>query len=116
MVLKGVVRAERLEDPAFYIKEVLSKAKKIDLQRIYGIEDWQDEEDFLDLVARKKGRLLKGGEPDIKTTAKLVLIDWQRGEIPFFVPPPQEEEGNEEAKDDEDDNKEFKVPKLILKK
>lgn len=112
VVLKGVVRAERLEDPAFYIREVLAKAKKEDLQKIYGIEEWEDEEDFLAILARKKGRLLKGGEPDIKTTAKLVLVDWQRGEIPFFVPPPKE------IMEENDDGEEMdmKVPKLILKK
>jgi nuclear GTP-binding protein len=34
--------------------------------------------------------LLQGGEPDLMTAAKMVLHDWQRGKIPFFVPPPQE--------------------------
>lgn len=61
------------------------------------------------MVAEKKGRLLKvktilkknlilnqGGEPDVKTTAKQILIDWQRGEIPFFVPPPNMNEIDEE--------------------
>ena len=109
-MLKGVVRAERLEDPTYYIREVLSKAAKKDLQKIYGVSEWVDDEDFISQVARKKGRLLKGGEPDMKTTAKLVLIDWQRGEIPFFVPPPKIE--NEE----EDDGADMQVPKLILKK
>merc|ERR1711860_249012 len=36
----------------------------------------------------KYGKLLKGGEPDVNTVAKMVLNDWQRGKIPFFVPPP----------------------------
>ena len=30
----------------------------------------------------------QGGEPDISTVAKMVLNDWQRGKIPFFVKPP----------------------------
>lgn len=34
--------------------------------------------------------LFQGGEPDLMTVAKMVLHDWQRGKIPFFVPPPQE--------------------------
>ena len=107
--MKGVVRAERLEDPAYYIKEVLSKAKREDLKKIYGVEDWIDDEYFLTLLAKRNGRLLKGGEPDLKTTAKLVLIDWQRGEIPFFVMPPKE------IMEEIDDGSEMKVPKLILK-
>lgn len=27
------------------------------------------------------------------TAAKMVLHDWQRGRIPFFVPPPQQQDG-----------------------
>ncbi|CAE5959396.1 unnamed protein product [Arabidopsis arenosa] len=30
-----------------------------------------------------------GGEPDLMTGAKMILHDWQRGCIPFFVPPPE---------------------------
>ena len=35
-------------------------------------------------MAIKKGKLRKGGEPDVDATAKIILIDWQRGEIPFY--------------------------------
>ena len=30
------------------------------------------------------------------TAAKMVLHDWQRGKIPFFVPPPKEGKGSAE--------------------
>ena len=46
-------------------------------------------EDVLDALARAKGRLLKGGEPDIEGVAKIVLSDWVRGRIPYFVAPPE---------------------------
>jgi len=32
--------------------------------------------------------LTKGAEPDLKAVAKILLMDWQRGKIPYFVPPP----------------------------
>lgn len=35
----------------------------------------------------------QGGEPDIQTVSKMVLNDWQRGRIPFFVKPPNAEAG-----------------------
>ncbi|BHF77619.1 GTP binding [Sparganum proliferum] len=55
---------------------------------------------FLQLVARRTGKLLKGGEPDITTTAKRILNDFQRGKLPYFVrPPPLEEEGGNKAVD-----------------
>ena len=31
---------------------------------------------------------VQGGEPDLQTVSKMVLNDWQRGRIPFFVKPP----------------------------
>ncbi|EUB54386.1 Nucleolar GTP-binding protein 2 [Echinococcus granulosus] len=50
---------------------------------------------FLELVAKKTGKLLKGSEPDIITTAKRVLNDFQRGKLPYFVkPPPLENDSN----------------------
>lgn len=39
-----------------------------------------------------KGRLLKQGEPDLEGVAKIVLSDWVRGRIPYFVPPPERSE------------------------
>lgn len=35
----------------------------------------------------------QGGEPDLQTVSKMVLNDWQRGRIPFFVKPPNAESG-----------------------
>eukprot|EP00742_Colponemidia_sp_Colp-10_P004072 GILJ01004345.1.p2 GENE.GILJ01004345.1~~GILJ01004345.1.p2 ORF type:complete len:593 (-),score=131.09 GILJ01004345.1:2276-4054(-) len=88
VVLKGVVRAERLEDPTEHISEVLERVKPIYMDRTYGVGEWKDAEDFLTKMAEKTGRLLKGAEPDMKTVARTILFDWQRGKIPFFVPPP----------------------------
>lgn len=52
---------------------------------------WKPEE-FLDKLARMKGRLRKGGEPDLDSVAKIVLSDWVRGRIPYFVSPPERSE------------------------
>jgi hypothetical protein len=37
------------------------------------------------------GRLLKGGEPDLRSVALQVLYDLQRGRIPYFIPPAKRE-------------------------
>ena len=88
-VLKGVVRVELVENPGDYIPAVLAKAKQQYMARTYRVSPgWSDHNDFLERVAQKYGKLLKGGEPDVNTVAKMVLNDWQRGKIPFFVPPP----------------------------
>jgi len=118
-VLKGVVRIEALATPSDHIAALLQRVKPIYLSRTYGIplpepekneeaeagddttkkqlKTW-DPEDFLDKLARMKGRLLKGGEPDLEGVAKIVLTDWVRGRIPFYVMPP-EREGRSEVKD-----------------
>ncbi|QCE09923.1 nuclear/nucleolar GTPase 2 [Vigna unguiculata] len=96
VVLKGVVRVTNLKDAADHIGEVLKRVKKAHLERAYKIKDWEDENDFLLQLCKSSGKLLRGGEPDLMTGAKMVLHDWQRGRIPFFVPPPKQEEGSEE--------------------
>lgn len=51
---------------------------------MFGVSQWQDSDDFLKQVAIKKGKLRKGGEPDVDATAKIILVNWQRGDIPYF--------------------------------
>ncbi|XP_027340593.1 nuclear/nucleolar GTPase 2 [Abrus precatorius] len=96
VVLKGVVRVTNLKDAADHIGEVLKRVKKEHLERAYRIKEWDDENDFLLQLCKSTGKLLKGGEPDLMTAAKMVLHDWQRGKIPFFVPPPRLDDLSEE--------------------
>jgi nuclear GTP-binding protein len=79
IVLKGVTRSERLPNPEDYIEEVLKRSRREFIVRTYGIHGWSSHIDFLNKLATKNGRLLKKGEPDIRTAARMVLNDWQRG-------------------------------------
>lgn len=90
IVLKGVCRVENISAPQDHIQELLSRVQPRHLIRTYGssIRDYTDADDFLERLARSSGRLLKGGEPDLKTTAKMVLHDWLKGKIPYFTKPP----------------------------
>jgi nuclear GTP-binding protein len=112
-VLKGVVRVENLPTPSEHIPALLNRVRTVYLERTYDVhlpdiseegekkhEPRWDPDEFLDALARKSGKLLKGGEPDRETVAKMVLNDWIRGKIPFFVRPP-EEEGSKERKEKE---------------
>ena len=133
LLMRGVVRVENVENPAQYVPAVLEKCKRHHLERTYGVNGWtgfsssagatdgenivgkpssdkQKTEEairFLEALARKGGRLLKGGEADLDGVAKMVLNDFLRGKIPWFVPPPQTEEqvgkgdgkGQEEGRD-----------------
>merc|ERR1719221_1306114 len=99
-VLKGSVRAERINTPCDYIDEVLSRVKKQYLLQRYKLPEettWEDGEEFLTILGRKMGKLQKGGDPDLDTAARIVLYDWQRGRIPYFSMPPMEDEAGRTA-------------------
>merc|ERR1719233_1626765 len=108
-VLRGVVRTEHLENPEDYVLEILNKCKTKYVRRAYKLSEWKDHIDFLEQLAKRSGRLGKGGEPDINAASKMVLNDWTRGKLPYFTPPPGcmmeprlDTEGDE-ADDDLDD-------------
>lgn len=42
----------------------------------YSIPDFRNTEEFLTLLAQKRGMLKKGGVPDVENIAKLLLCDW----------------------------------------
>ncbi|CCD21386.1 GTP-binding protein, putative [Trypanosoma vivax Y486] len=88
-VLKGVVRVERLgnADKTDVVSTVLEIVKKKDIVVSYGVSEWNDVNDFLKRLAKLRGKLLTGGEPDTETVARMVLYDWQRGRIPWFNAP-----------------------------
>jgi nuclear GTP-binding protein len=44
--------------------------------------------DFLIHVARKRGRLGKGGVPDLQSAARAVVNDWCDGRLLWFTQPP----------------------------
>lgn len=103
ILFRGVVRVEHVTNPEQYIPDMLQKCERKHLERTYEIKGWSNyEEDpsllekasteFIELIARKQGRLLKGGEPDESAVAKQVLNDFNRGKIPWFVLPPKDEE------------------------
>ena len=111
-VLKNVVRAEKIEEPMIFIQGILDRTNHDVLKKIYKIESWIDTEDFVKQCAKKYGKLVKGGEPDYKATAKIILLDWQRGKIPYYVEPPKEDINNENVNENELKNVEGINPEI----
>ncbi|KAL0640865.1 GTPase required for pre-60S ribosomal subunit nuclear export and maturation [Maublancomyces gigas] len=97
ILLRGVVRVENVSNPEQYIPAVLAKCKQQHIERTYEITGWTNSTEFCEMLARKGGRLLKGGEADMDGVAKMVLNDFMRGKIPWFTPCPKMTE-EEEAK------------------
>lgn len=92
ILLRGVVRVENVEHPAQYVAAVLRRTQTKHVERTYDVKhaDYDDDPiEFLSIIARKGGRLLKGGEADVDGVAKMVLNDFLRGKIPWFTPVPK---------------------------
>ena len=90
ILLRGVVRVEKLENPAQYIDAVLQRTQPRHIERTYEVRGTGNATEFLEVLARKGGRLLKGGEADVDGVAKMVLNDFLRGKCKkiseLFVP------------------------------
>ncbi|KAK9366652.1 NUC091 domain-containing protein [Lipomyces kononenkoae] len=98
ILLRGVVRVENVSNPEQYIPALLERCKASHVEKTYEIAGWKDAAEFLEMLARKSGRLLKGGEPDENGVAKMVLNDFMRGRIPWYIAPPDDrDEGEKES-------------------
>jgi nuclear GTP-binding protein len=101
-VLKGVVRAERLENPEDFIDAICAKVKREHIAAQYklpkdGDETWTTSKGLMEMISKRAGRLLKGGDPCLRSASITIINDYQRGRLPHYVAPPELKEV-EEAK------------------
>ncbi|KKA26792.1 hypothetical protein TD95_003164 [Thielaviopsis punctulata] len=92
ILLRGVVRVENVDNPEQYLPALLAKCKRHHIERTYELSGWNTHVELLEMIARKSGRLLKAGEPDLDGVARIVIQDFLRGRIPWFTPCPKDEE------------------------
>ncbi|PHH59422.1 hypothetical protein CDD81_3208 [Ophiocordyceps australis] len=97
LILRGVVRVEKVEQPEQYIPAVLERVKQRHMEKTYDLTGWRNATELLEQLARKSGRLLPGAEPDLDGVAKMVLNDFMRGRIPWFTPAPETDVPDEEG-------------------
>uniref|UniRef100_A0A8C6YWT1 Guanine nucleotide-binding protein-like 3 n=1 Tax=Nothoprocta perdicaria TaxID=30464 RepID=A0A8C6YWT1_NOTPE len=57
----------------------------------YSIPDFRTTEEFLTLLAQKRGMLKKGGLPDTENVARLLLCDWTGAKISYHSHPPEQQ-------------------------
>lgn len=55
---------------------------------LYNIPAFDATKDFMIAVARVRGRIKKGGVPDLVGTARSIIRDWNAGRIPYYTLPP----------------------------
>ncbi|MFH1585195.1 MAG: GTPase [archaeon] len=69
----------QVKNPETALNEI-AKSNKKELEKFYGIQ-FEDAEDLIEKIGKKKSFLTKGGEVDSDRTARLILKDWQSGDI-----------------------------------
>ncbi|XP_005815798.1 guanine nucleotide-binding protein-like 3-like protein [Xiphophorus maculatus] len=89
MILRNCVKIEQLIDPLPPVEAILRRCNKAQIIEHYGVPDFQTAPEFLALLARRQGKLRKGGLPDTDKAAKSVLMDWTGGRISYFTHPPE---------------------------
>lgn len=87
IVLKNVVRIENIQEPESHIGEILKRVDAAYIRKHYKVNNYENPIDFLEQLAKRMGKLSKGGFADVNTTARMVLNDWQRGRLPYYVKP-----------------------------
>uniref|UniRef100_A0AAQ5X6A1 CP-type G domain-containing protein n=1 Tax=Amphiprion ocellaris TaxID=80972 RepID=A0AAQ5X6A1_AMPOC len=89
MILRNCVKIEQLVDPLPPVEAILRRCNKAQIMEHYGVPDFHTALEFLALLARRQGKLRKGGLPDSDKAAKSVLMDWTGGRISYFTHPPE---------------------------
>ncbi len=85
LVMMGSLNIDKEKDPVAICEKVIGEIFSTDIGRKkfflhFDIPPCQKEE-VIEAVARRRGRLMKGGEPNIEETAKIIVRDFQRGKI-----------------------------------
>ncbi|XP_042352525.1 guanine nucleotide-binding protein-like 3-like protein [Plectropomus leopardus] len=89
MILRNCVKIEQLVDPLPPVEAILRRCNKEQIMEHYGVSDFHTAQEFLAMLARRQGKLRKGGLPDTDKAAKSVLMDWTGGRISYFTHPPE---------------------------
>lgn len=88
LALRNCIKIEQLDDPILPIKAILARVTRNEIRSYYGVENFETVDQFLLLLARRFGKLKKGGIPDTYAAAKQILNDWNIGKIKYYTCPP----------------------------
>ncbi len=91
--LRNAVKVEQLKDPIAPVELIMRRCRREQLQQLYAIPAFGSAAEFLVHIAKKKGKLKKGGVPDYDAAARTVLQDWNSGKIKYYTLPPRDAAG-----------------------
>lgn len=97
VLLRNCIDVDTISDPIPAMQELIKRCSRASLMMTYAIPAFPEgnAEMFLAMVAKKLGKVKKGGVPDKVMAARAVLRDWNSGKIAYFTPPPTLQEQRE---------------------
>ncbi|XP_048738699.2 guanine nucleotide-binding protein-like 3 homolog [Ostrea edulis] len=113
VILRNCVKLESLEDPIEPVEAILKRCSKEQLMLHFKVPDFKDTSEFLSLLARRQGKLRKGGIPDINKAARMVLQDWTCGKITYYTHPPEKQSTHVSAAIVQEMSKEFNIDDIL---
>jgi nuclear GTP-binding protein len=87
LALKAAIKISKIEDPQAVFEEIYRRATPEKLKELYDV-DFSNSDEFTQALGRKRGRLKKGNEVNDPEVWMIVIRDWQRNFIPYYVVPP----------------------------
>ncbi|MFH1470905.1 MAG: GTPase [Candidatus Micrarchaeota archaeon] len=84
LALKAAVNVENLKDPERVAIKLMSKFDELESKSLlshYGVSASIDPQETIASIAKARGLLLKGGEPNIFEASKVILRDFQKGKF-----------------------------------
>lgn len=91
MVVRGFINPDGVDDPVKPALEFMKRAMSIMpniFKDAYGISE-QDPLRILEELAKVRGRLMKGGLPNIQEAARIIIRDWNSGKLTYYYKPPE---------------------------
>jgi len=110
VLLRNCVKVELLDDPVTPVEVIVSRCQTEQLMQLYDIPSFESSHDFLLKLAASRGKLKRGGIPDIESTARSVIQDWNNGKIPYYTIPPVRKDVHVSSSIVQGFSKEFVIP------
>lgn len=112
--LKNAQHINTVQDPFPLASEILKRATVMYFCKLYDVTEFKSSEEFLAKKAVKMGKLIRGGVPDVRSSARSLIQDWNTGKIKYCTQPPVDDSQDThlEASIVSAGHKEFKIDDL----
>lgn len=88
--LKNAQHINTVQDPFPLASDILKRATIMYFCKLYDITEYKSPEEFLAKKAVKMGKLIRGGVPDVRSSARSLIHDWNVGKIKYCTQPPND--------------------------